>query len=65
MLTTTGTTSHRDKREITLIVLGLTALVTALTGISYGLIANRVPAKKLTKVVEDTSDQVGLPFKDM
>jgi hypothetical protein len=46
MLTTTGTASHRDKREVTLIVLGITALVAALAGISYGVIANHVTAKK-------------------
>jgi hypothetical protein len=57
MLATTGTDSHRDKREVTLIVLGITALVTALAGISYGVIANHVIEKNLTKVVEDTSDQ--------
>jgi hypothetical protein len=52
MLTTTGTTSHRDKREITLIVLGIIALIAALAGISYGVIANHVTAENLTKVVE-------------
>jgi hypothetical protein len=61
----TTTASHRDKREVTLIVLGITASVTALAGISYGMIANRVTAKHLTKEVEDTSDQVGLAIKDM
>jgi hypothetical protein len=65
MLTTTGTASHKDKREVTLIVLGITALVTALAGISYGVIANNVTKKNLTKVVEDTSDQVSLAIKDM
>jgi hypothetical protein len=65
MLTTTGTASHRDKREVTLIVLGITALVAALVGISYGVIANHVTSKNLTKVVVDTSDQVGLAIKDM
>jgi hypothetical protein len=65
MLTTTGTTSHRDKREVTVIVLGITVLVAALAGISYEVIANHVTAKNLTKVVEDTSDQVGLAIKDM
>jgi hypothetical protein len=65
MLTTTGTACHRDKREVTLIVLGITALVAALAGISYGVIANHVTAENLTKVVEDTSDQVGLAIKDM
>jgi hypothetical protein len=64
MLTTTGKASHMDKREITLIVLGITALVAALAGISYEVIANHVTAKNLTKVVEDTSDQVGLAIKD-
>jgi ABC-type phosphate transport system permease subunit len=65
MLITTGTASHRDKREVTLIVLGIRALVAALPGISYGVIANHVIAKNLTKVVEDTSDQVSLAIKDM
>jgi hypothetical protein len=65
MLTTIGAASHKDKREVTLIVLGITALVTALARISYGVIANLVTAKNLTKVVEDTSDQVGLAVKDM
>jgi ribonuclease HI len=49
MLTTTGTTSHRDKREVTLLVLGIAALVAALAGITYGVIANHVTAKILTK----------------
>jgi hypothetical protein len=61
MLTTAGTTSSRDKREIILI----TALNAALAGISCGVIANHVTAKNLTKVVEDTSEQVGLAIKDM
>jgi hypothetical protein len=64
-LTIIGTASHRDKREVTLIVLGITALIAALAGISYGVIANHVTSKNLTKVVEDTSDQVGLAIKDM
>jgi hypothetical protein len=45
MLTTTGTASHRDKREVTLIVLGI-ALIAALGGISYGVTSNHVTAKK-------------------
>jgi ribonuclease HI len=61
--TTTGTASHRDKREVTVIVLGRTALVAALAGISYGIIANHVTAKNLTKVIEDISDQVGLAIR--
>jgi hypothetical protein len=61
----TGTVSHRDKREVTLIVLGITALITALAEISYGVIANHVTAKNLTKVVEDTSDQGDLAIKDI
>jgi hypothetical protein len=65
MLTTTGTASHRNKREVTLIVLGIITLVTALAGISYGVIANHVTAKNLTKVVEGTSDRVCLAIKDM
>jgi ribonuclease HI len=40
MLTTTGTSSHRDKRVVALIVLGITALTTALAGISYGISAS-------------------------
>jgi hypothetical protein len=31
----------------------------------YGVIANHATAKNLTKVVEGTSDQVGLAVKDM
>jgi hypothetical protein len=46
-------------------VLGIAALVAALAGISYGVIANHVNAKNLTKVVQDTSDQVGLAINDM
>jgi hypothetical protein len=46
MLTTTGRASHKDTREVTLIVLGITALVAALALISYGVIANHVTAKK-------------------
>jgi hypothetical protein len=65
MLTTIGTTSHRDKREIALTVLGITTLIAALAGISYGVIANHPTAKNLTKVVEGTSDQVGLIIKDI
>jgi hypothetical protein len=65
MLIRTETTSHRDKREITLIVLGITALIAALAEISYGVIANHVTVKNLTKVVEGTSDQIGLAIKDM
>jgi hypothetical protein len=38
--------SHRDKREIPLIVLGITALIAALARISYGVIANCLTAKK-------------------
>jgi hypothetical protein len=41
----TGTASHRDKREVTLIILGITALVAPLAGISCGVIANHVTAK--------------------
>jgi hypothetical protein len=52
-------------REVTLIVLGITALVAALAGISYVVIANHVTAKNLTKVIEDASDQVGIAIKDM
>jgi hypothetical protein len=40
-------------------------LIAALAEISYGVIANHVTAKNLTKVVEDTSDQVGLAIVDM
>jgi hypothetical protein len=60
MLTIIGAASHRDKREITVIALGITALITALAGISYGVIASHVTAKHLTKVEEDTSDHIGL-----
>jgi hypothetical protein len=40
-------------------------LIAALAGISCGVVANHVTAKNLTKVVEGTSDQVGLAIKDM
>jgi hypothetical protein len=43
MLTMTGAASHKDKREVTLIVLGIP--VTSLTVISYGVIANHVIQK--------------------
>jgi hypothetical protein len=49
MLTTTETASHMDKREVILIVLRITALVAAFAGISYGVIANHVTAKKPNK----------------
>jgi hypothetical protein len=65
MLTTIGTTSHRDKREVTLMVSGITALIAALAEISCGVIANHVTAKNLIEIVEDTSDQVGLAIKNM
>jgi flagellar basal body-associated protein FliL len=45
MLTTTETTSHRDKSEIILIVLGITALIAALAVISYRVITNHVTEK--------------------
>jgi hypothetical protein len=38
--------NFKIKREITLIVLRITALIAALTGISYGVIANHVTEKK-------------------
>jgi hypothetical protein len=54
------------KREVTLIVLRITTLIAVLPGESYGVIANHVTEKtNLTKVVEDTSDQVGLANKDI
>jgi hypothetical protein len=65
MLTTIGAPSHRNKREVTLIVLGITALIAALAEISYGVIANHVTAKNLTEVLKDTSDQVDLAIKDI
>jgi hypothetical protein len=65
VLTTTRTTSHRDQRDITVIVLGITTLIAALAGISYEAISNHITAKKLTKVVKGSSDQVGFAIKDM
>jgi hypothetical protein len=65
MLTTIGAPSQRNKREVTLIVLGITALIAALAEISYGVIANHVTAKNLTEVLKDTSDQVDLAIKDI
>jgi hypothetical protein len=64
-LSTTGTTFHRDKREVTLVVLGITALIAPLAGISYGVIANHVTVKILTNIVECTLDQVGRTIKDV
>jgi hypothetical protein len=40
-------------------------LIAALPEISYGVAANHVTAKNLTKVVEGTSDQVDLAVKDI
>jgi ribonuclease HI len=65
ILIATEKISHNNKREVTLIILGITALVSALAGISYGVIVNHVTAKNLTKVAEDNSDQVGLAIKDI
>jgi hypothetical protein len=65
ILITTRTASHKDKREVTLIGLGITTLIAALAGISYGVIANHVTAKNLTKMIKDTSYQVGLAIKDI
>jgi hypothetical protein len=39
-------------------------LIAALAGIRYGVVAN-VTAKNLIKVIEGTSDQVGLAVKDI
>jgi hypothetical protein len=58
-------TSHRYKREATLIVLWITALIAAQAGISYGVAANHVTEKNLTKVVEGTSDHVSIAIKGM
>jgi hypothetical protein len=44
--------SYVYKREITIIVLEITALIAALAPISYGVTANHVTAKNLTKIVE-------------
>jgi hypothetical protein len=52
-----------NSKEVTL-VLGITALIAALVGISYGVIANHITARNLTKLVEGTSDQVGLAIKE-
>jgi hypothetical protein len=40
-------------------------LIAALPGIHYGVVVNHATAKTLTKIVEGTSDQVGLAIKDM
>jgi hypothetical protein len=53
------------EREVTLIVLGITTMIAALAKISYAMVANHVTAKNLTKVVEGTSDQVGLDIKNI
>jgi hypothetical protein len=46
MLTVTGRVSYKDKIEVNLIILEIIALITALAGISYGVVANHVTAKK-------------------
>jgi hypothetical protein len=46
----TGMISHKDKRGVTLMVLGITALITALAGICYGVISNHEISQNLTKV---------------
>jgi DNA-binding FrmR family transcriptional regulator len=53
-----------SKERLLLIVLRITALTAALSGISYVMIASHVTAKNLTKVEEGTSDQVGFAIKD-
>jgi ribonuclease HI len=45
MLITIGAASNGNKREVTFIVLGITALVAALAEISYRVIANHVTTK--------------------
>jgi hypothetical protein len=50
MLTTTGTTSHRDKREVTLIVLGITALIAALAGKKEGYVPSPSPIPPVAHV---------------
>jgi hypothetical protein len=55
-----GKTSHRDKREMT-----QSFRDNSLTWNKLWVITNHVTAKNLTKVVEATSDQVGLAFKDI
>jgi hypothetical protein len=44
-------TSHRDKREVTVVVLRIMVLISVLDGISYGVVTNHVTVKYLTKVV--------------
>jgi hypothetical protein len=56
----TGTTFHRDKRGVTLKVLRTIALITALAGISYGVVANQVTAKNLIKVKVKTRSALTL-----
>jgi flagellar basal body-associated protein FliL len=48
-MVTRRTISHSNKREITLIVLGTTALIAVLAGISYVVIANHELQKKKKK----------------
>jgi hypothetical protein len=40
-------------------------LISALVGKTYGVIANHVTAKNITKLAEGTSDQVALAIKDL
>jgi hypothetical protein len=41
------------------------SLIATLAGISCGVVANHITAKQLSKVVQGTSDQVGLAIKDL
>jgi hypothetical protein len=42
-------TSHRDKRGVIIIILGIMALIAALAGVRYGVIINHVTAKTCPK----------------
>jgi hypothetical protein len=54
-MVTRRTISHSNKREITLIVLGTTALIAVLAGISYVVIANHELQKKKKKETNQSS----------
>lgn len=61
-----GTNSPRAKTElVTLIVLGIMALVAALAVITYGIVSNQITIKNLTEIVEEIAEDAGLNFKDL
>jgi hypothetical protein len=57
--------SYREKRKIVTLMMGITALIAALAGTTYGVVSNYETTKNLTKMVEETSDKISISFKDM